>query len=451
MQIIKAKFHFVGVGGIGMCGIAEILLGLGAQVSGSDIAMNSHIERLLPKGLRFFLGHDKNNVNGSDVVVYSTAVRLTNPEIAEAARLKIPLIQRAEALAELMRLKRGIAIAGTHGKTTTTSMVASVFLHAGLEPTIFVGGRLDQIQSTAKLGKGDWFIAEADESDGSFHKLSPELAVITNIDSDHLDHYGSFENLQKSFLDFSMRIPFYGCTVVCGDDPVIQKIFQNHPKPLITYGVSPSNDYVLKGNSSSYEVVHENQVIAQYTLQVPGLHNGLNSLGALILALKSGIQMEKCLKGLNQYAGVDRRFQFKGELSEIKFFDDYAHHPTEIKATLQGAREKFPDAKLVVLFQPHRYSRTESCWYEFTTAFTQADTVLVTDIYGASELERPGIHSKRLVEEMKHDQAIYIPRNHELIEKVSNQLKPGDVFLTFGAGDISKIGTQIFDKLSQKK
>ena len=430
-----------------MCGLAELLHNMGAVVTGSDLSENNNTLRLKKLGVQIYLGHKAEQVGDSDVVVYSSAINPTNPEIAQARAKRIPLIPRAEALSEIMRLKRGIAVAGTHGKTTTTSLISSIFLQANLSPTIFLGGRFELIDSTALLGQGDWLIAEADESDGSFHKLSPEISVITNIDSDHLDHFKTFENLQKSFYDFALRVPFYGSIVVCGDDPIIRSIFQNFPKRILTYGFDEANDYRIQGEKGSYKLTHQGKTVGTFDLNIPGRHNALNASAAIVVALEAGISFENCQKGLQAYKGVDRRFQFKGEKKNIKVYDDYGHHPTEVKATLAAFREKFPTSRIVVYFQPHRYSRTQSCWYEFTQCFSNCDQLYITDIYPAGEAPIEGIHSEKLVLEIKHAGKFYLKKSAEMADQIAAQLKDGDVFVTLGAGDGWKLGLEILEKI----
>ena len=436
-----------------MCGLAELLHRMGAQVSGSDMSESAQTQHLKSIGVQVFFGHQESHVGAVDVVVYSSAINKQNPEIRAARSRGIPLIPRAEALAEIMRLKRGIAIAGTHGKTTTTSLISSIFLEGGLEPTIAVGGRLQNIGSTAILGKGEWCIAEADESDGSFHKLSPEISVITNIDSDHLEHYGNFENLKKAFHDFALKVPFYGKVIVCGDDPVIQSVFEEYPKQIITYGFNSTNDYQLKGEMGSYEILRSNkkttqlEVLGDIQIEIPGKHNALNALAATIVGLTAGISFFQCQRGLLNFKGVDRRFQLKGEKKQILVYDDYGHHPTEVTATLSGFKEKFPQKRLVVLFQPHRYSRTQTCWSEFLKCFKDADLLLLTDIYPAGETAIPGISSEILSEAIDHPHRQYLPKNDSIHDKILKQLKPGDIFLTLGAGDGWKIGQKLLESL----
>lgn len=449
MKLQTSRFHFVGIGGIGMCGLAEILHNMGAKVSGSDMGENANTERLKEMGVAVYKGHHAVQVGDADVVVYSSAIQFSNPEIAEARRRNIPLIPRAEALAEIMRLKRGVAVAGTHGKTTTTSMTSAIFLEAQLKPTIAVGGRFDLIKSTALLGDGPWLIAEADESDGSFSKLSPEIAIITNIDSDHMDHYKSFENLQRAFHDFALRVPFYGMTIACGDDPAIRQTFENFPKRITLYGFSEQNDLVIKGEKGQYQLFRRDQatgsqeLLGSFALSVPGKHNALNAVAAIAAGMMAGVDFATCAKGLARYQGVDRRFHFKGESKGVHVYDDYGHHPTEVRAALQAFREKFPDSRLVVYFQPHRYSRTEHCWHDFLTAFSQADVLLLGDIYPAGEAPIPGITSERMVQEIKHSHAQYFVRDGKAAQNIRTMLKSGDVFITLGAGDGWKLGMEV--------
>lgn len=454
MNLEKSKFHFVGIGGIGMCGLAELLHNMGAQVSGSDLSENANTERLTKMGLKIFRGHRADNVGNVDVVVYSSAVKDSNPEIQAARGKKIPLIPRAEALAEIMLLKRGIAVAGTHGKTTTTSMTSAIFLEAESNPTIVIGGRFEKIQSTALLGTGEWLIAEADESDGSFHKLSPEIAIITNIDSDHLDHFKSFENLQNSFLNFALKIPFYGVCVVCGDDPGVKELFKDFPKRIQYYGFNDSNEFVLKGERGHYQLHHNTplgrKLVGEFDIRLPGQHNALNATAAILVGLHSGFSFEVCKNAIAHFEGVDRRFQFKGEKNNIRVYDDYGHHPTEVKATLQAFREKFPHQKIVVMFQPHRFSRTESCWFDFTKCFTVCDEVILTDIYAAGENPIAGITSEKLQKEVKHSHCVYYPKNDSLASQILKHLKKGDIFVTLGAGDGWKVGMEVLSLIQNE-
>lgn len=452
----KAKFYFIGIGGIGMCGLAELLHNLGASVSGSDAGENANTERLKSLGIKVFKGHLAAQVDVADVVVYSSAIAHSNPEMVEARAKEIPLIPRAEALAEIMRLRRGIAVAGTHGKTTTTSLISSIFLEAKQNPTIVIGGRFERIKSTALLGTGEWLIAEADESDGSFNKLSPEIAVITNIDSDHMDHFKTFENLKRAFLDFAYRVPFYGVVIVCGDDPAVRELFSTYSKRILFYGFDATNDIVIEGEKGHYTVFKNSRIdqsktkLGQFHLNTPGKHNALNATASLAVGLSVGLDFQVCAMGLENFEGVDRRFHYKGESAEIKVYDDYGHHPTEVRATLQAFREKFEKNRLIVYFQPHRYSRTEHCWQDFKTCFTQADILLLADIYPAGESPIPGITSEKLLSEMHQDNARYLPKNEQQLAAILNELKAGDVFLTLGAGDGWKLGLDVLEYLKKR-
>lgn len=422
-----------------MSGLAELLHNMGAIVSGTDMKENDQTRRLQSLGVKIYFGHAKENVQDVDVVVYSSAISRTNPEMLEAKERDIPRIPRAEALAEIMRLKRGIAVGGTHGKTTTTSMLACIFVHAKQEPTIAVGGRLDLIKSTALLGKGDWMIAEADESDGSFSRLNPEICIITNIDNDHLDYYKSMDALKAAFYDFALKVPFYGAAVVCGDDPHVREIFHDFPKRIIFYGTSKENDYYLEGRRGQYKIFAKSgELIGDMNLQVTGLHNGLNALSAVIAAHHAGISWEESIKGAETFQGVDRRFQRRGEENGVLFYDDYGHHPTEVLATLQAFQEKFPKQRLFVLFQPHRYSRTELCWSEFLGAFERAEQALILDIYPAGEQPLPGIDGKRLASEIKNKKGRYVGNFAQACEELKKLIKAGDVVVGLGAGDVNK-------------
>ncbi len=442
-RLSQSRFHFIGIGGIGMSGLAELLKNMGAKVTGSDLSENAQVQRLKALGIPIKKGHAADNLRDPDVVVYSSAVKLDKPEIQAARENKIPIIRRAEALAEIMRLKRGIAVGGTHGKTTTTSLMASVFIEAQWSPTVVVGGRLDLIKSTSFLGQGEWLIAEADESDGSFNLLSPEIAVITNIDKDHLDHYKNFAAVQEAFYNFAEKIPFYGSVIACGDDPIVRSVFKDFSKRIVYYGFNEDNDLILKKSRGQYSIFKESIELGTFRLQVPGEHNALNGLAAFAAAMEAGISPESAIKGLYSFAGVDRRFHHKGREQEVDFYDDYGHHPTEVRATLKGFRERFPDRRLVVLFQPHRYSRTEACWDDFKECFSDCDELFITDIYAAGEKPLPEITSETMVSVNSHGRAQYIPRSEATASELKAILKEGDVFLTLGAGDVWKIGEEV--------
>lgn len=447
MRLAKSRVHFIGIGGIGMCGLAELLHNMGVSVRGSDISENQQTIRMREMGIKIMIGHREENIDDVDVCVYSSAVKPDNVEFRAAKKKNIPLIPRAEALAEIMRLKRGVAVGGSHGKTTTTSMTAAIFLHAKFDPTIVVGGRLDLIKSTAKLGSSDWLVAEADESDGSFNRLSPEIVIVTNIDNDHLDHYQTFTNLQNAFYEFATRVPFYGVAIVNGDDPKTKALFKDFPKRLLFYGFNDDNEYVLKGEKGRFEIWHNNgasrESLGEFRLSVPGRHNGLNALAAILAAKTAGIPMDKCVRGIETFAGVDRRMQKKYEVNGVLFYDDYGHHPTEITAVMQAFQEQLGDHKLHVLFQPHRYSRTESCWKEFLTCFKGAGEVHILDIYAAGESPIAGITAKRLAEEIDHPSCHYYATKEDAKDALVKKLKAGDILLTLGAGDVYKLGDDI--------
>lgn len=448
----SSRFHFVGIGGIGMCGLAELLSNMGAQVSGSDLAENAQTMRLKEMGISIFQGHTANNVGDIDVLVYSSAVKMDNPEVVQARSQKIPVIRRAEALAEIMRLKRGIAIAGTHGKTTTTSLTASVFIEGGADPTAIVGGRLDLFKSTAKMGKGEWLIAEADESDGSFQRLSPEIVVVTNIDSDHLDYYGTFEVLQKAFFDFASSIPFYGLAIVCGDDPTVQSIFKNFDKRFVTYGFQSHNNYqIQRQKNGKISLFFENEELGEFLPKLPGDHNALNAAASLACARETGVSMNSAFRAIEQFQGVDRRFQFKGSIGGIDFYDDYGHHPTEVQAVLKGFRDFVGGRPLKVLFQPHRYSRTQLCWEEFMKSFHLVDEVYVTEIYPAGEKPIDGISGERFTHELQECHAEFLGLDGEnLTQTLLKKIAPGDVFLTLGAGNVYKMGESLMLELEKR-
>lgn len=452
MRLIKSKFHFIGVGGVGMSGLAELLFNMGAQVTGSDLSKNSHCDRLAQKGIQIFVGHEANNVGDADVVVYSSAVSSQNPEFVEASKRKIPVIPRAEVLAEVMRFKRGIAVGGTHGKTTTTSMIASIFIHAKMDPTVVVGGRLDLIKSTSYLGKGEWLIGEADESDGSFLKLSPEIAVITNIDDDHLDHYGNFQNLERAFFEFAGKVPFYGLAVVCGDNIAAKNVFKNFRKRILFYGFDESNDFCLRGTAGLYEVFKDQKKLGAFRLRVPGRHNALNALASLICGLEAGLSFDLCIEGLEAYQGVDRRIDFKGVSRGITVFDDYGHHPTEVKAVLAALKEQYPEKRLVVFFQPHRYTRTQLCWQGFLECFDLASEVYLTDIYSAGEATIDGVSTENLIKDLcaknKSLHVRHLKKDLSLGE-IAKNFKSGDLVITLGAGDISKLAPLLLDEIEK--
>jgi UDP-N-acetylmuramate--alanine ligase len=449
--------HFVGIGGIGMSGIAEVLLTLGYEVSGSDVKPSAITERLAKLGAKIYVGHQAANVAGAKAVVVTSALDASNPEVAEARRSQIPVIPRGELLAELMRLKFGIAIAGSHGKTTTTSMVASIFNAAELDPTVVVGGKVAAMQgSNARVGKSALLVVESDESDGSFLKLAPIVAVVTNIDREHLDHYASLEGVQKAFTEFVNRVPFYGAVILCMEDENIQQIFPNVNRRTITYGRSAQVDLqieniLLAAAGSDFEVRRAAGELGKFHLNVPGLHNVLNATAAIGVALEMDVTVEQIREGLAGFAGVDRRFSVRGIAGGVTVVDDYGHHPTEIRATLAAAKLA-PYRRIHVLFQPHRFSRTKFLLEDFGTAFHQADDLFLLDIYGASEASIEGVNSQALVEKIRsygHRAAHYVSGMDEGVAAITAAAEPGDLVITLGAGSVSQAADKILDKLRE--
>jgi UDP-N-acetylmuramate--alanine ligase len=445
------RIHMVGIGGIGMSGIAEVLLTLGYSVSGSDTKPSQITERLQNLGAKIYEGHRASNVEGAHVLVISAAIKSDNPEVAEAYKHKIPVIPRAEMLAELMRLKYGIAVAGAHGKTTTTSIVASVLAAGHLDPTFVIGGRVNQAGTTARLGKGDFFVVEADESDRSFLLLAPVVAVVTTIDREHLDQYSSLEDIQDAFIQFVNRVPFYGSAVLCLDEPNVQAIIPKVKRPIITYGTSSQADLIvtdvkLQGWGSEFRLTYKGEHLGVFQLpHPPGMHNVRNAAAAVAVALYLNVPAELIREGLAKFAGVGRRFDVKGAVKDITVIDDYGHHPVEIRATLEAARGcKFN--RLLVLFQPHRYSRTQHLWEDFRRAFNLADILVLTDIYSASEAPIPGVTSGALakaVGEAGHKNVIYLRSMQESIEFLLREAKPGDAIMTIGAGNVSRASNEL--------
>jgi len=450
------KIHFVGIGGIGMSGIAEILLNRGFEISGSDLNENDNTEYLRSKGAKITIGHFPENVNGQDVVVYSSAVNPDeNPETLEARRQGIPVIRRAEMLAEATRLNYSIAIAGTHGKTTTTSMIGLILIKAGYDPTVIVGGRLKDFGGTnARLGKGEWTVLEADEFDRSFLQLFPSIAVINNIEPEHLDIYDGIEDLKTTFLQFANKVPFYGFVALGTDDPNVKEILSGINKKTITFGMSRNNDYYAKDielqeNFSKFILVQNSKIIGEISLNVPGYHNVKNALAAVAVTTEMGIDFSIIKAALQEFTGVIRRFDIKGEIDGIMIVDDYAHHPTEIRATLDAARKGW-DRRIIAVFQPHTYSRTQEFYKEFAQAFDDADVLVITDVYAARENPIPGISGELIAQQAKiygHKNVHYIPDFENIIEFLLSELKQGDMLITIGAGNISKISQLIKEKL----
>ena len=455
------RIHFVGIGGIGMSGIAEVLLNLGYKISGSDLRNSTVTQRLAALGAQIFEGHSAANISGADVIVTSSAIAVDNPEVAEARHLHIPVIQRAEMLAELMRLKYGIAIAGMHGKTTTTSMVAAVLAAGGLDPTVVVGGRVDAMGSNARLGKSQYLVAEADESDRSFLKLSPILSVVTNIDREHMDCYRDMHDVRRTFLEFMERVPFYGIVVGCNDDAVLRRLLPRVHRRVTTYGTTRGSDFLIRVGSSQravagehspltrFLVTYKEKDLGEFTLRVPGTHNVLNATAAIAVGMALDIPADRIRAALDGFRGVDRRFQLKGKAAGVSVVDDYGHHPTEIRATLAAARQ-CGFRRVHVIFQPHRFTRTRDLMDDFATAFSNADTLCVLDIYPASEKPIEGITGEALAARIRDagkTDVAYAPSIADAVAQVAGMAQPGDMVLTLGAGSVSQLGPQILEKL----
>jgi len=438
-----------------MSGIAEVLLNLGYHISGSDIKETEVTQRLQALGCDISYGHRKENVKEADVIVVSSAIRQGNPEVEVAEQRLIPVIPRAEMLAELMRMKVGIAIAGTHGKTTTTSLIASVLAAGGLDPTVVIGGRLNSIGSSARLGQGEFLVAEADESDGSFLKLMPTIAVVTNVDPEHLDYYKGIEEIKETFLSFLNKIPFFGLAVLCLDHPNIQSLIPRLKKRFTTYGLTTQADFqgkdmAFEGLSSSFDVFHHRQEVGRLKLQMPGLHNVYNALATLATAFELGISFQTVQETLRDFSGIQRRFQIIGEKKEILIVDDYGHHPVEIMATLRAARRGW-NRRIVTVFQPHRYTRTQALFHDFLTAFNDADVLILTDIYPAGEDRIEGVEAKALFEgirEYGHKNVAYFSDKKEIVEHLLRVITPGDLVITLGAGDIWQVADELVKRLN---
>ncbi len=468
------RIHFVGIGGIGMSGIAEVLLNLGYQISGSDLKSSAVTQRLAALGVKVFEGHAATNIAGAEVIVTSSAVPVDNPEVVEARRLHVPVIQRAEMLAELMRLKYGIAIAGMHGKTTTTSMVAAVLAAGGLDPTVVVGGRVDAMGSNARLGKSQYLVAEADESDRSFLKLSPILSVVTNIDREHMDCYRDMRDVRRTFLEFMERVPFYGVVVGCNDEESLRRLLPRVHRRVTTYGTSQGSDFLVRRASVSqvaspsggsglaggehsplvrFQVSFKEKALGEFTLHVPGAHNVLNATAAIAVGTALDIPPEQIRSALAGFRGVDRRFQLKGSAAGVSVIDDYGHHPTEIRATLAAARQ-CGFGRVHVIFQPHRFTRTRDLMDEFATAFGDADTLGLIDIYPASEKPIQGITAEALVKRIAEAGNVsvrYAPSFANAVASVTALARPGDMVLTLGAGNVSQLGGMILELLEARK
>jgi UDP-N-acetylmuramate--alanine ligase len=452
--------HFVGVGGIGMSGIAEVLVNLGFRVSGSDLKRSSVTDRLTQMGVQFTEGHRAENVGDSQVVVRSTAVRDDNPEIIEAQRRSIPVIPRAEMLAELMRLKpHSVAVAGSHGKTTTTSMVSTVLGNAGLDPTIVVGGVVGAFGSNAHLGTSDLMVVEADESDRSFLMLTPTIAVVTNIDREHMDYYHDMDDVRLCFRNFVNKVPFYGSSVLCLDDPNVQAIIPHIERRRMTYGLSAQADVSAHGihyNSSfgsTFTVWRGSDVVGEVSLRVPGVHNVYNSLAAIAVGFELDVPFDQIADALNSFTGASRRFQLRGQINDIMVIEDYGHHPTEIRVTLAAAKIGSGGRRIVVLFQPHRYTRTHDLMQEFARSFNNADTLFITDIYAASEDPIEGVTAETLtsaITRFGHKDARYVGKLEDAAAALHAHVQPGDLVLTMGAGTVNRVADQLVELLEGK-
>ncbi len=452
------RIHLIGIGGSGMSGIAEVLLSSGYAVSGSDLKATSLTERLRRLGANIFEGHLAENVHGAHVVVVSSAVHTSNPEVLEAHKLKIPVIPRAEMLAELMRLKTGIAIAGAHGKTTTTSMAASVLGEAGLDPTFVVGGRVNNAGSNARVGQSEYMVVEADESDRSFLLLAPVVAVITTIDREHMDHYRSLEEIQEVFLQFANRVPFYGTVILCLDEPNVQAILSQVKRPVITYGTSSQADLVIsevrmKGLASEFRLKYHEEDLGIFHLpSPPGIHNVRNAAAAAAVGLSLNVPADLIRAGLAKFSGVGRRFEIKGEYGGVTLIDDYGHHPAEIRATLEAARG-CGYKRLLVLFQPHRYSRTKFLWEDFRRSFNEADILVITEIYAAGEAAVDGVNGEILSEAIStagHKNVVFTSTMQAGMEFLYREARPGDAILTIGAGSVNRVLDQLAMLLASK-
>lgn len=450
------RLHFIGIGGAGMCGIAEVMLNQGYQVAGSDIKASKVTERLEKLGAQVFIGHRAENVRQADVIVVSSAIDDNNPEIQAAREARLPIVRRAEMLGELMRYRHGIAVAGTHGKTTTTSLIASILGEAGLDPTYVIGGLLNSAGVNAKLGGSRYLVAEADESDASFLHLQPMAAVVTNIDADHMDTYGGdFGRLKQTFVDFLHNLPFYGLAVVCGDDPVVREVMPTIRRPVLAYGLEAHNDIRAvdvrqDGLQTHFVALRPEHAPLPITLNLPGMHNVLNALAAITIATDEKIEDAAIVAALARFQGVGRRFQQLGEFAlgegNVRLVDDYGHHPREVDATIKAARQSFPDRRLVMLFQPHRYSRTRDCFEDFVQVLSSVDALLLLDVYSAGEKAIPGADSRTLCRSIRNRGAldpVFVESTDELPTLLRAVLRPGDLLLAQGAGNVGAIAIDL--------
>ncbi len=452
------RFHFIGIGGIGMSGLARLLLKMGYEVSGSDLKASETTRALAREGARIFYGHHPRQVHGAEVVVYSSAIKPENPELVEARRLGLEVMPRAEMLVEIMKLHRqNIVVAGAHGKTTTSSMLGAVLSTAGLSPTVAVGGKVNGFEGNAWLGCRDYLVAEADESDGSFLRMAPDLAVITNIDAEHLDYYASYKEIEEAFLAFANRVRPGGALVVCADDQGVQRLLQrlDEGPAVITYGVEAEADFTAKvqetGRFSLFTVYEKGRLLGEVFLRLPGLHNVQNALATIAVARRLRLPFEKIRQGLSSFKGVRRRFELKGEAGGIAVFDDYAHHPTEIKVTISAFKKAYPERRLVVVFQPHRYTRTKALFGDFSKVFDQVDVLLVTEIYPAAEIPLPGVSGEALYQALKTRRkrlpTYYAPERALVLARLLEITRPGDLVVTMGAGDIYRLGEEFLKEL----
>ena len=455
MFLRTRRIHFVGIGGIGMSGIAEVLNNLGYEVSGSDIKEGTTTRRLRELGVEVLIGHAEANVKDAHVVVRSSAVRNENPEVAAARDLGIPVIPRAEMLAELMRMKHGVAVAGSHGKTTTTSFLAAIFEQGGMDPTVVVGGKLNSVGTNAVLGRGEWMVAEADESDGSFLHLAPTLSIVTNIDPEHLDHYGSVEALHEAFLTFINKVPFFGAAVLCLDHPAIQQLLPQVTKRYITYGFSAQAEFqavdiTIGGGRSAFDVIHKGEYLGRITMNIPGRHNVANALGAIAASMEADIPFRLIQQALERFEGVQRRFTIRGTQGGVTVVDDYAHHPAEIKATLSAARESY-GRRILAIWQPHRYSRVHELRDDFMRAFNDCSRVLVMDVYAAGEQPIDGVDGESLARDLKyhgHKGVMHTPTHADVLAAVAGAARKADLIITLGAGDVTQLSHAVLGELA---
>jgi UDP-N-acetylmuramate--alanine ligase len=458
-QKADIKVHFVGIGGMGMCGIAEVLINMGYHVTGSDIQQSEITKHLESIGGKISYGHKAENVSDTDVVVVSSAIKGYNPEVEAARARMIPIIPRAEMLGELMRMKFGITVAGSHGKTTTTTMLSHVLTAAGLDPTAVIGGRVNSLGlANARLGTSEYLVAEADESDGSFLRLTPTLAVVTNMDAEHLDHYGNFDNIKKAFTDFINRVPFYGMTAICIDHPALQGLLPDLHKRFVTYGLAPQADYRARnvrfdGMHSKYIAWRRAEELGEISIPLPGNHNVLNSLAVLAICDYLEVPMEVVAKALSEFDGIQRRFTIRGEIGGVTIIDDFGHHPTEVRATLQAARAGYAGQRIIAAFQPHRYSRTRDQFHEFARSFYDADKVFISDVFAAGEAPIEGATSDSLVQAIRssgHNDVTHVPAREDLATEIAGLVRPGDIVITLGAGDVQLTCNELIAALEAK-